>query len=208
MVLMAMLCTAVGLAGTGADHVPDLERSGFEAVDAVGDMLGDAGRVGLTLRDAEGMLLPGVAVRLTVESGEATLATVNGKTDENGRFESFLYSRVQTVAVVLAKIDTDDDGVVDSALEQRSTVAFIDSLALNTGVGINIETPDDSAVLHVNSSDRGIMIPRVALDGCSDRVTILDPATSLLVFNTNPSDSLRVGYAYFNGTDWVNFLFD
>lgn len=208
MMVMVLFCGALSLAGTGFESTPDLEQSRFEAVDAVGDILGDGGQVGLTLRDTKGLLLPGVAVRLTVESGEATLATVNGKTDEYGRFESFLFSKVQTVAVVRAEVDTDADGVVDSTLAQRTTVAFIDSLALNTGVGINIDTPDDSAVLHLNSSNRGVMIPRVALQGCSDRVTIPDPATSLLVFNTNASDSLKVGYAYFNGTDWVNFLFD
>jgi hypothetical protein len=113
-----------------------------------------------------------------------------------------------TVATVSAMIDTDGDGSVDTAMNRTEQIAFVDSIMFNNGVGINIENPDDSAVLHVNSSDRGVLIPRVALVGCSDRVTILDPALSLLVFNTNGSDSLDIGYVYFNGTDWVNFLFD
>ncbi|MGB5982525.1 MAG: Ig-like domain-containing protein, partial [Nonlabens sp.] len=166
------------------------------------------GQVRLVLRDADGNPLGGVAVRLTLAGGDATLASANGTTDASGSFTSLLFSKVQTVATVKALVDTDGDGMVDAELAQTSVVAFIEDLAMTNGVGINIETPDDSAVLHINANDRGVMIPRVALQGCSDRVTILDPATSLLVFNTNASDSLRVGYAYFNGTDWVNFLFD
>jgi len=186
----------------------DMERSEITAIDGVGDILGNGGEVGVVLRDTRGNVLEGIAVRLSITGGAATLTSVNGKTDENGRFTSLLFSKVMTVATVSAMVDTDDDGIVDTQMVQTPMVAFLDDVTLTNGVGINIETPDDSAVLHINANDRGVMIPRVALQGCSDRVTILDPATSLLVFNTNASDSLRVGYAYFNGTDWVNFLFD
>ena len=192
----------------GMEGIPNLDRSELVVIDGVGDILGDGGEVGITLRDTNGNVLEGVAVRLLITGGSATLASVNGVTDAQGRFSSLLFSKVMTVATVGAVVDTDGDGRVDTRMGQAPMVAFLDDVTLTNGVGINIDTPDDSAVLHVNATDRGVMIPRVALQGCSDRITILDPATSLLVFNTNPSNSLKVGYVYFNGTDWVNFLFD
>jgi hypothetical protein len=188
--------------------IPDLNKSEIVAIDAVGDMLGDGGQVGVTVRDADGLALVGVAVSLRIDSGDAVLTSVSGVTDSEGKFSSWLFSKVMTVATVSGMIDTNADGTVDTAMNRTEQIAFVDSIMFNNGVGINTKTPDDSAVLHINSSDRGVLIPRVALVGCSDRVTILDPALSLLVFNTNGSDSLDIGYVYFNGTDWVNFLFD
>jgi hypothetical protein len=206
--LAAVAVPATSLADNGKTSLlPDLNKSEIVAMDAVGDMLGDGGQVGVTVRDANGNPLEGVAVRLSIESGAASLTSVSGATDKEGRFGSWLFSKVMTVATVAALVDTNGDGTPDQRLLNTPQIAFIDSIMFNNGVGINIDTPDDSAVLHINSSDRGVLIPRVALLGCSDRVTILDPALSLLVFNTNGSDSLDIGYVYFNGTDWVNFIF-
>jgi hypothetical protein len=186
---------------------PDAERSEIIAIDAVGDMLGDSGEIGVIIKDAHGKPVEGVMVVLNIENGAAKLTKVSGITDVQGKFGSWLFSNVQTVATISATIDTDNDGKVDTKIKRTEQIAFIDSLVLNNGVGINIETPDDSAVLHVFSGDRGVLIPRVALQGCSDKVTILDPALSLLVFNTNGSDSLDIGYVYFDGADWRNFRF-
>ncbi|MCX7743487.1 MAG: hypothetical protein N2167_02875 [Flavobacteriales bacterium] len=72
------------------------------------------------------------------------------------------------------------------------------------GVGIN-ETgvsPDASAILDVNSTNKGLLIPRVAL--ISPTNPIVSPATSLLVYNTSTSGTYSTpGFYYFNGTDWV-----
>ena len=73
-------------------------------------------------------------------------------------------------------------------------------------VGINTSTPDDSAVLEINASDRGLLIPRVALKDISDVVTIEQPATSLLVYNTatdgTSPDNVTPGFYYWDGTVW------
>jgi hypothetical protein len=75
---------------------------------------------------------------------------------------------------------------------------------LSQGVGIN-ETggsPHASSILDVNSSDKGLLIPRVAL--VSPTNPIASPATSLLVYNTSTSGAYPIpGFYYFNGTDWV-----
>jgi hypothetical protein len=202
-----MLIPVLGTAGNEILSRPDLSKSEIIAIDAVGDMLGDAGQIGVTVRDANGSALEGIAVSLRIESGDATLASVSGTTDAQGKFSSLLFSKVMTVATVAAFIDTDEDGAVDTRMNKTEKVAFIDSLMFTNGVGINIDTPDDSAVLHVNASDRGMLIPRVALQSSTDTATVINPATSLLVYNTNASDSLNVGYVYFNGSEWTNFFF-
>src|ERR1700738_3368559 len=77
-------------------------------------------------------------------------------------------------------------------------------------VGIGTLTPNTSAMLDVSSTNKGLLIPRVALTGTTDVVTIPTPAVSLLVYNTATngagSTAVRPGYYYWNGTGWVVFI--
>ena len=59
--------------------------------------------------------------------------------------------------------------------------------AFGQGVGINVNgtPPDVSAMLDVFSVNKGILIPRVALQDTKDVTTIEKPARTLLVYNTN-----------------------
>lgn len=52
-------------------------------------------------------------------------------------------------------------------------------------VGINTASPNSSAVLDIESSSKGVLIPRVNLTGKSDVTTIPSPANGLLVYNLN-----------------------
>ena len=77
------------------------------------------------------------------------------------------------------------------------------------GVGINTTgaSASPSAMLDVNSSNKGLLIPRVSLASTTDVTTIPSPAVSLLVYNTNPSMTGGAeGFWYFNGTNWVQAL--
>jgi len=76
-------------------------------------------------------------------------------------------------------------------------------------VSINIAgtPPDNSAMLDVNSANKGLLIPRVALLSTTDMVTIPTPAVSLLVFNTNNAmTGGTIGYWYWDGTNWVQAI--
>ncbi len=208
--LVVVVAMAICGSAIAADNInsPDVNASQLEVTDHVGDIKGDAASVQIVVRNADGDVLPGVAVRFTTDNRDAVITSINGRTNENGVFQTTLFSSVMGMYRVSASVDTDGDGNVDSELNTQSDlISIIDDLALSNGVGINIEEPDDSAVLHVFSTERGVMIPRVALQGCSDKLTILDPALSLLVFNTNASDTLDVGYVFFDGSDWKNFVF-
>jgi len=63
-------------------------------------------------------------------------------------------------------------------------------------VGINTTTPDNSAVLDLSSTARGILIPRMS---ATERASISAPATGLLVYqHTAPA-----GFYYYSGSGWT-----
>ncbi len=70
---------------------------------------------------------------------------------------------------------------------------------------VNNTTPDVSSVLEIRSTSKGLLIPRVSLSSMTDGSTILLPATSLLVYNTNSAitNGAGVGYYYNTGTSAV-----
>ncbi len=75
------------------------------------------------------------------------------------------------------------------------------------GVGINDDNtnPDPSAMLDVKSSNKGTLIPRVALSSTAVAAPVAAPATSLLVYNTQTAGDVTPGFYYWNGTIWVRF---
>jgi uncharacterized protein (TIGR02145 family) len=77
-------------------------------------------------------------------------------------------------------------------------------------VGIGTTTPAASAKLDISSTSKGLLIPRVALTGTTDAVTISSPAVSLLVYNTTANSYVTPGYYYNSGTSgstlWVRLV--
>jgi len=57
-------------------------------------------------------------------------------------------------------------------------------------------TADSSAMLDINSTDKGVLIPRLTT---AQRLIINNPATGLLVF-----DSDEGSFFFYNGTEWSN----
>jgi len=85
---------------------------------------------------------------------------------------------------------------------------LLGSLLWAQSVGIGTSSPDASARLEVSSTNQGVLIPRVSLTSVTDAATIPNPATSLLVYNTNANLPWGVGYYYNAGTPaaprWVS----
>ncbi|MCF2488962.1 hypothetical protein [Dyadobacter sp. CY347] len=71
--------------------------------------------------------------------------------------------------------------------------------AFSQNVGINTNNPDPSASLEVAGADKGLLIPRIALQSLTDNATIPNPATALLIYNTNAGIGKR-GFFYNSGT--------
>lgn len=68
--------------------------------------------------------------------------------------------------------------------------------SLSAQVGIGTSSPDNSAILDVTASNRGMLFPRLT---SVQRNAISAPASGLYVFDTN-TNSLW----YFNGSVWIN----
>lgn len=64
-------------------------------------------------------------------------------------------------------------------------------------IGIGVNPPDPSAVLHIQDTARGLLIPRMT---AVQRTGIVSPAEGLLVYQTNSA----TGFWYFSGGQWRN----
>ncbi|MVN21823.1 beta strand repeat-containing protein [Mucilaginibacter arboris] len=80
--------------------------------------------------------------------------------------------------------------------------------AQNVGISSTSSfTPDASAGLDVSYTNKGLLVPRVALTATNAAGPITSPATSLLVYNTATAgtspNNVTPGYYYWNGTAWT-----
>lgn len=66
--------------------------------------------------------------------------------------------------------------------------------------------PAASAMLDVQSTNKGILLPRIGLTSAIDNTTIPSPATSLMIFNTSNAGSgankVAPGFYSWSGTRW------
>jgi hypothetical protein len=78
---------------------------------------------------------------------------------------------------------------------------LVSQISLAQGVKISPQpgTPDPSAILETQDTTRGVLMPRVNLQSSTDALTIANPATSLMVFNTGLTLS-PAGFYYNAGT--------
>ncbi len=76
--------------------------------------------------------------------------------------------------------------------------------SLYSQVGIGTTSPDASSILDIKSANAGLLIPRVSLRSTTDVVTIANPATSLLVYNTSSVSDVTPGFYYWD-TYWKAF---
>ncbi len=81
-----------------------------------------------------------------------------------------------------------------------------------TGVGIGTTTPNTNAMLDVDATNKGLLIPRVNLVTLTSNSLAAfgisaTPVTSLLVYNTTasvlPSTIFQTGFYFWDGANWV-----
>lgn len=83
------------------------------------------------------------------------------------------------------------------------------SYTVNAQVGIGTKHPNPSAALAVMDSNKGILIPQVALTSILDNRTITNGnVESLLIYNTTANDELSPGYYYWHKERWERLLTD
>lgn len=97
-------------------------------------------------------------------------------------------------------------------LPQLLLAFFLFLIASNAdaqNIGINNPAPDASAVLDISSTDKGLLVPRVALSATNLTAPVTAPATGLMVFNTVIAgvfpNNVTPGYYFWSGTNWLRF---
>lgn len=84
--------------------------------------------------------------------------------------------------------------------------------AQNVGINGTGAAPDAGAMLDISSTNKGLLVPRVALTAANVSGPITSPTTSLLVYNTftsvlsTPSTYVSPGYYYWTGTRWTRLF--
>lgn len=81
------------------------------------------------------------------------------------------------------------------------------SFAKAQSIGIGTATPDASAKLQIEDAQRGVLIPKVALDSVNVFGLLGNTLTEgILVYNTNISvvGGKGKGFYYWEGTKWVS----
>jgi uncharacterized protein (TIGR02145 family) len=88
-------------------------------------------------------------------------------------------------------------------------LVLITSLSIQAQVSINTDgsQPDNSAMLDVKSTNKGLLIPRIALTAANSSSPISSPAPGLLVYNTSDAGTspYRVcpGLYLWSGNAWI-----
>jgi Protein of unknown function (DUF1566) len=83
------------------------------------------------------------------------------------------------------------------------------SSAIFAQMGINTDNslPDNSAMLDVKSTNKGLLPPRVALTALNSTNPITAPAVGLLIYNTAPAgiapNNVTAGYYCWGGAQWI-----
>lgn len=81
--------------------------------------------------------------------------------------------------------------------------------AQNVGINSTGAAPNASAMLDIVASDKGLLVPRVALTAANVAGPITAPLTSLLVYNTATAgvspNNVSPGFYYWDGAKWVAF---
>lgn len=90
---------------------------------------------------------------------------------------------------------------VPQRLLMFSLLIFFYGIKTSAQVGINTTTPQPGAILDIESSNKGMLVPRVDIANLNTIAPITGGATeSLLVYNTNAATG--VGFHYWTGSLW------
>lgn len=87
------------------------------------------------------------------------------------------------------------------------TAFLFGAISLNAQVGIGVIKPNESAELTIVSSDKGILIPSIALTSLKDVTTITNGnVESLLVYANKTHGKIEEGYYYWYKDQWLRLI--
>lgn len=74
-------------------------------------------------------------------------------------------------------------------------------------VGIGTSNPNASSILDIVSNDQGVLFPRIDLNSLTTAAPVDNPATGLVVWNTDLANSgVNMGMHYWDGTKWQSLV--
>lgn len=83
---------------------------------------------------------------------------------------------------------------------------FTSKIFAQASINTSGNAPHSSAGLDIDFTNKGLLIPRVALTQTTSSSPISSPATSLMVYNTASANDVTPGYYYWDGSKWVRFF--
>jgi len=92
-------------------------------------------------------------------------------------------------------------GTTNQATSNTENIYQMGQVAIGTAAAA-----DPTAALNVQSTDKGVLFPRIALKSPRDIVTIPNPTLGLMVYCTGEDPNFKtIGYVYWNGSEWRIF---
>lgn len=82
------------------------------------------------------------------------------------------------------------------------SICFFSYHQLFAQTGIGTREPHASAILHLQSPNKGLLISKVALASATDATTIASPAVGLLIWNTGTAGLTPAGMYYWHESKW------
>ena len=133
--------------------------------------------------------------------------TIGSANTAIGKSTRFLSNNLNNATAIgnLAAVGADNALVLGSIMGVNSATSSV-----NVGIGVT----NPSAVFEVESNDKGILIPRVALTSANVTSPITNPnggalLESTLIYNTTTAgvgeNEVTPGFHYWNGSRWIKF---
>lgn len=72
-----------------------------------------------------------------------------------------------------------------------------------TNVGIGTTSPNANAILDITSTNKGLLLPRLALSATANATPLSSHVAGMTVYNTATANDVTPGYYYNTGTKWV-----
>ena len=83
------------------------------------------------------------------------------------------------------------------------TISFCQNLYAQIKIGDNPKSLNPDAMLEIESNNRGILFPRIALKSISSAAPLKRFTAGMVVYNTSKSNDLTPGLYYCDGTKWI-----
>ena len=80
-------------------------------------------------------------------------------------------------------------------------ILLVFPLVIFSQVGIGTTAPNTSSILDVVATDKGVLVPRIAIADLNTAAPVTTPIESLLVYNTTVGTG--VGFHYWDGSKWT-----